>query len=86
MPQEINLTLNKQPYGNGVHLYKSGIIHEGWWIVPVDWGAESYTVSCFDLRGARYHNWHHYPSIEKAIAAGAKLVKSQISKSSPNGD
>ena len=86
MTQETDLTSPKQPYRNGIHLYTSGILHKGWWIVPVDWGCASYTVSCFDLRGARYHNWQHHPSMEKAIAAGVELVNSQIHESLLDGN
>lgn len=80
MTQNIDLTLLKHMYGSGIHLYISGVIHEGWWIVPVDWGRSSYTISCFDPRGTRHPNWTHHPSVEKAIAAGKELVDQQITE------
>lgn len=69
--------LNRIPKG-GIHLYTLGVLSEGWWIVPVDWGGESYTVSCFDPRGTNYPKWQHYPNPEKAIAAGKIFVASQM--------
>lgn len=74
MTQNTDLTFLKCIYGGGIHLYTSGVLHEGWWIVPVDWGGGSYTVSCFDPRGTSYPDWQHYSSIEKAIAAGEKFI------------
>lgn len=80
MTQSTDSGLLKRMYGSGIHLYTSGVLHEGWWIVPVDWGGGSYTVSCFDPRGTRYPDWHHYPTIEKAIAAGHEFIDQQITE------
>lgn len=80
MTQSTDSGLLKRMYGSGIHLYTSGVLHEGWWIVPVDWGGGSYTVSCFDPRGTRYPNWQHYPSIAKAIAAGHEFIDQQITE------
>jgi hypothetical protein len=80
MTQNTDSTLLKQTYGGGIHLYSNGILHEGWWIVPVDWDGGSYTISCFDPRGTRYPNWNHYPSIENATAAGKEFVVQKITE------
>ncbi len=78
MTQITDLGLLERMYGSGIHLYTAGVLHEGWWIVPVDWGGGSYTVSYFDPRGTRYPNWQNYPSIAKAIAAGHEFVNHKI--------
>lgn len=78
MTQDNNATVLRRMYGGGIHLYASGILYEYWWIVPVDWGNSSYTVSCFDPRGTRHPDWQHHPTMEEAIATGKELVIRQL--------
>ena len=67
-------------YGKGIHLYTQGIVYQGWFLVPVDWGNSNYTISCFCPSGTQYIDWCYYQSIEEAFAAGRKLAEEIITR------
>ncbi|KOP24342.1 hypothetical protein AMR41_21685 [Hapalosiphon sp. MRB220] len=67
-------------YGKGIHLYTQGITYQGWFLVPVDWGNNNYTISCFCPSGTQYLDWRYYQSIEEAFAAGRELAEEIITR------
>jgi hypothetical protein len=67
-------------YGKGIHLYQQGTVYQGWFIVPVDWGKDNYSISCFCPSGTQYLDWHYYQSIEEAFAAGRQLAEQIITR------
>jgi hypothetical protein len=80
MKQANDLDSLQRVYGSGIHLYYQGVMYEGWFLVPIDWGKSSYTVCCFDPRGNEYLEWNHHSSIEKALQAGQELANQIISR------
>ncbi|GAB4338047.1 MAG: hypothetical protein OHK0047_28110 [Leptolyngbyaceae cyanobacterium] len=41
MNQANELDVLRQVYGAGIHLYHQGVMYEGWFLVPIDWGGKS---------------------------------------------
>ena len=62
-------------YGRGIHLYTQGKMYRGWFIVPVVWDKNLYTVSCFSPNGSQDIEWRKYHSLEDAVTAGRELVE-----------
>lgn len=67
-------------YGKGIHLYNQGIMYQGWFLVPVDWGNNNYTISCFSPGGTQYLDWCNYQNLESAFIAGRELVEEIITR------
>jgi hypothetical protein len=65
-------------YGKGIHLYTQAIVYQGWLLVPVDWGNENYTISCFCPGGTQYIDWHHYHNLDDVFVSGRKLTEEII--------
>lgn len=80
MNQANELDVLRQVYGAGIHLYHQGVMYEGWFLVPIDWGEKAYTVSCFDPNGNQNLEWHHYSNVGVAIRAGQELVNQIINR------
>ncbi|MGA9379508.1 MAG: hypothetical protein WBV73_12135 [Phormidium sp.] len=78
MNQTDDINSLRRFYGQGIHLYTQGLIYQGWLLIPVDWGENSYTISCLSPSGTQYIEWYNYRSLEDAIAAGRDLVESLI--------
>lgn len=72
----------RRVYGKRIHLYGRGMLHHGWFLIPVDWGNNSYTITCLSPYGTYYVDLHHYPSTEEAKTAGRALVEQNVK--SPN--
>ncbi|GAB4197147.1 MAG: hypothetical protein Fur006_45400 [Coleofasciculaceae cyanobacterium] len=67
-------------YGQGIHLYTKAVSHRGWFLVPVNWDKDCYTIACLAPNGTYYIEWshHRFHSLEEAIAAGREFIERQI--------
>lgn len=75
-----DLSLLKNIYGGTkLYVYGQGESYEGWFIVPVYWGAQSYAVACFDPKGIQHPQWHNCDTIEIALNVGKALVRQHLS-------
>lgn len=79
-------TINNQEFaelkslygGSKLYLYVQGIDWEGWLIVPIYSGQNSYAVACFDPKETQHCDGQTYSTLDVALRAGKALVETQI--------